>query len=349
MKELSNNKTINYISLLNVISAIAVVILHSNGVTFWRFKNTGIWAISNVIESIFYFAVPIFLMITGITLIDYRDRYDTKVFFKKRIKKVVIPFIFFSIFGLFYLTYISKVLPIEKFNIVKLFNVIIDTKYMGIYWFFIPLFIVYLCMPLLSSVNKKDRKNVFLYLLGCFIVFNSVIPFLNEVLKLGLSLPIKMIIGTEYLMYPIIGYLLHNYEIDKRKEYVIYVFGVISLLIHIVMTYNLSIQTGGVVETYKGYNSIFCVLYSTAVFLFIRNISGFIRSKKFFNLINTIKNYTFAIYLLHWFVMDLSTFIFGLKTNSLIYILGLPVFIIIFCISLTYIIRKIPVIRRILP
>ena len=349
MSEVKNNKTINYISLLNVVCAIAVVILHTNGVTFWKFNNNGIWAISNLIECIFYFAVPIFFMITGITLIDYRDRYSTKEFFKKRVKKTVIPFIFFSIFGLFFLAYISKALPIQEFNIVKFFNVIVDTQFMGIYWFFIPLFSIYLCMPLLSSIDKKNRKSVFLYLLGCCILFNTVLPFLNEILNLGLSLPIKMIIGTEYLMYPIMGYLLHTYDIDKKKEYVIYFLGIVSLLIHIIMTYNLSIQAQNVIETYKGYNSIFCILYSAAVFLFVKNISKFIKSKKFFNLVNAVKKYTFAIYLLHWFLMDLFTFIFNLKTNSVLYILGLPIIIIPFCISITYIIRKIPIVKHLLP
>ena len=349
MNKIIENKTINYISLLNVICAIAVVILHTNGVTFWKFRDSGIWAVSNVIESIFYFAVPIFFMITGITLIDYRDRYNTKEFFKKRIKKTLIPFIFFSIFGLFYLAYIAKALPVQEFNVVKFFNVIVDTQFMGVYWFFIPLFSVYLCMPLLSSIDKKNRKNVFLYLLGCFILFNSLLPFLNEVLKLGLSLPIKMVVGTEYLMYPILGYLLHTYDIDKKKEYVIYFLGIVSLFIHMIMTYNLSIHAQTIVETYKGYNSIFCILYSSAIFLFIKNISKFIKSKKFFDLINTIKKYTFSIYLLHWFVMDLSTFIFNLNTSSVVYVFGLPIIIIPFCISITYIIRKIPIVKHLLP
>ena len=349
MNQVSSNKAINYINLLNVVSAIAVVILHTNGVTFWRFNNNGIWAISNVVECIFYFAVPIFFMITGITLIDYRDRYSTRDFFKKRIKKTVIPFVFWSVFALFFLTYISKALTVEKFDIVKLFNVIVDTKYMGIYWFFIPLFSIYLCMPLLSSIDKKIRNNVFLYLLFCCILFNSILPFLNNVLKLGLSLPIKMIIGTEYLMYPIIGYLLHTYEIDRKKEYIIYFFGIISLFIHIVMTYNLSVYSSYVVDTYKGYNSIFCILYSSAVFIFIKNIYKFIKNKKFLNLINTIKKYTFSIYLLHWFVIDLLTFILNLKTDSFFYILGLPIIVIPFCISISYIIKKIPVIKHLLP
>ena len=176
-----------------------------------------------------------------------------------------------------------------------------------------------------------------------------MLPFLNEILNLGLSLPIKMIIGTEYLMYPIMGYLLHTYDIDKKKEYVIYFLGIVSLLIHIIMTYNLSIQAQNVIETYKGYNSIFCILYSAAVFLFVKNISKFIKSKKFFNLVNAVKKYTFAIYLLHWFLMDLFTFIFNLKTNSVLYILGLPIIIIPFCISITYIIRKIPIVKHLLP
>lgn len=90
----------NYITLLKVLSAISVVYLHANG-CFWTFSSEKrYWATANVIESFFYFAVPVFFMITGATLIDYRDRYDTKTFFKKRFQKTAIPFLLWSVFGL---------------------------------------------------------------------------------------------------------------------------------------------------------------------------------------------------------------------------------------------------------
>ena len=70
-----------YLTLLSVISMIAVVILHANG-CFWAFSTDRYWVTANCIESVFYFAVPIFFMISGATLLDYRDRYDTRVFVK---------------------------------------------------------------------------------------------------------------------------------------------------------------------------------------------------------------------------------------------------------------------------
>ena len=79
----NRNNSIVYISVMNVIAAISVVILHAN-VSFWLDKSKPYWAVSNVIESVFYFAVPVFFMLSGATLIDYQDRYSTKDFFKKR-------------------------------------------------------------------------------------------------------------------------------------------------------------------------------------------------------------------------------------------------------------------------
>ncbi len=82
-----------YITFLSVISAIAVVFLHTNG-CFWAFSKERYWLTANIIESIFYFAVPVFFMITGANLINYQEKYSTKEYFIKRLKKVIIPFVF---------------------------------------------------------------------------------------------------------------------------------------------------------------------------------------------------------------------------------------------------------------
>ena len=99
---MDKNQHISYLDLAGVASAIAVVILHANG-SFWHFSATGgYWGRANIIECLFYFCVPIFFMISGITLIDYNKRYSLKEYFKKRINKVVIPYIFWSLFAIAY-------------------------------------------------------------------------------------------------------------------------------------------------------------------------------------------------------------------------------------------------------
>lgn len=103
-------KNYNYITVLSVISAFAVVLLHTNG-CFWTFKREPYWFSANIIESVFYFAVPVFFMISGATLIDYRERYSTGTFLKKRFKKTVIPFFVWSIVGLVYQSYRLRIPP----------------------------------------------------------------------------------------------------------------------------------------------------------------------------------------------------------------------------------------------
>ena len=79
------------IMLMNVISMLAVVYLHSNN-CFWTFSTDRYWKSANIIEAGLYFAVPCFFMITGANLLDYRQRYDTKTFLIKRAKKTVFPY-----------------------------------------------------------------------------------------------------------------------------------------------------------------------------------------------------------------------------------------------------------------
>lgn len=65
---------INYIVFISVISAVSVLILHTNG-CFWSFSSTArYWRTANIIECIFYFAVPLFFMIIGVTLFDFYER-----------------------------------------------------------------------------------------------------------------------------------------------------------------------------------------------------------------------------------------------------------------------------------
>lgn len=344
---IKQDKQINYISVLTVISAIAVVILHTN--EFWIFSKENYWMVANIIECVFYFAVPIFFMISGITLIDYRDRYNTKEFIKRRLKKTVIPFICWSIIGMIYFTFFKSGFSIFELNSTQFFNAITNTKCVGIYWFFLELFGVYLCMPLFSAIDKKLRKEVFEYLLIVCLIFNCVLPFFNDLFDMNLVLPITVQVGSGYLLYIIIGYLLHTTKLDKTSEICIYILGIIGLLFHTFGTYNLSMQAGKIVGTYKGYNNLPCILYSTAVFLAIKNICNKIHNMSFLSIINKIKKYTFPIYLIHWYVIDLITNFLKLDVHTIIYRLGMPIIVIPICILITYIIRKIPILKYIVP
>lgn len=70
---MEKSKRIEYISLASVLSAIAVVFLHAN-VTIADFNYSPYWFVANIIHSTFIFAVPIFFMISGAMLLDFREK-----------------------------------------------------------------------------------------------------------------------------------------------------------------------------------------------------------------------------------------------------------------------------------
>ena len=72
--ETGKKNYILYFDLLNIFACFAVVALHVNGAVH-TFAKTRNWVSCMFIEALFYFAVPVFFMLTGATLINYRKRY----------------------------------------------------------------------------------------------------------------------------------------------------------------------------------------------------------------------------------------------------------------------------------
>ena len=333
-----------YITLLSVISAFAVIVLHTNG-CFWNFSKERYWITANIIESIFYFAVPVFFMISGATLIDYKKKYSTKQYFLKRFKKTVIPFLAWSIIGIIYLL-ITKMKLISEFDFKYVFEGLFSNTFISIYWFFIPLFSLYLCIPLFSAVEDSSKKKVFSYLALVGFLVNSLIPFVIRVLKLDLNFGIQLNVASAYLLYAIIGYLLDKYELSKKARIYMYISGLIGLLFHIVGTYKLSMDANQIIDTYKGYYNVPCILYSVSIFVFVKELCRKIKIPK---IINQLSKYTFAIYLMHFYVMDIFIKLFHINTLSILYRLGMPFVITTIIVLITYIARKIPFIRHIVP
>lgn len=357
MDKINNqNKWQNYISWLNVLSSVAVVVLHANG-SFWDYRNHPSWAINNLVECIFYFAVPIFFMLTGATLLDYSDKYDTKTFIKKRIKKTVVPFLFWSLFIVTLKLITTPKWFIEnelKFD--KIFNGIFNTEYVLIFWFFIPLFCIYLSIPLFANIYKEKRIKLFKYLVFVAFVINILTPFLiklaNSFFGWEIKWELEISVLNEYGFYVIIGYLLHHYFLSKKQRYVIYIAASLGLIIHLFGTYYLSQKDGVISYYFKGYTNLPCVLYSVGVFVFVKNLVPKIKFNKIHNFIFQFQKYTFSIYLLHMFnFVPISLILskLNIAETSQVFVVLMTAINIPTCILITWFLRKIPILKYIVP
>lgn len=88
-------KRVIYIDVLNIVACICVVAMHCNGIVH-TFSYDRAWKTSLIVETAAYWAVPIFFMITGATLLDYTKKYSTRVYMKKRVLKTFVPFLIWS-------------------------------------------------------------------------------------------------------------------------------------------------------------------------------------------------------------------------------------------------------------
>lgn len=341
-------KKVSYISLISVISCFAVVFLHSNG-CFWAFSREPYWITANIIECLFYFAVPCFFMISGATLLNFREKYSLSEYFKKRSIKTFIPFIFWSLVGLAYLI-VKKNISFSDLSVMFIYNGIMRTSFVGIYWFFITLFGMYLSIPLFAAVKEESRREIFTYLVCVGTVVNVLVPFIISLSGKDIAWPFSLTVLSGSLIYLPLGFLIRQYDMNRTVRILIYVSGVAGFLAHLLGTYYLSVHKGEIVNTFKGYNNLPCLLFSVAVFVFLKyNTEKILRWKLLEKAINLISGYTFSIYLMHWFLLDIFIRVTDVDTRSLLYRLGVPFIVIPVAIAVSWVLKKIPLLRRIVP
>ena len=337
-----------HITALSVFSCLAVLCLHTG--SYWSFSKSLNWVAGNAVESFFYFAVPVFLMISGATLSDYRKRYTTAEFFKKRILKTVIPFLFWSIFALFFrIALYGK--DSVNLNLLDIVNSIANNKYVGIYYFFIILFSVYLSIPVFSLIPEESRQKGFLYIIVTAFTVNCLLPFIS-VLTNGQLInngEFSFYACTGYMIYPIVGYYLENYGLSKKIKTAIFALGFIGLVVIFAGTLVLSWKSGEIVGKYKGYTAVPCFLYSSAVFLLFKLFPFETLPKFLISAIEFFDGQTFGIYLIHIFLMQIVAD--KLNLSPVNPIARLLYAFILFVISGLIIkaLQKIPLVKRIVP
>lgn len=151
-----------------------------------------------------------------------------------------------------------------------------------------------------------------------------------------------------YIVYVLLGYILNEIKLSRVNKILIYIGALAGLLVHTIGTYYLSIKAGMIIETYKGYENLPCLVYSVGVYVLLQSIASKISSEKFWKVINFISGYTFPIYLMHIYVWRISTRL-GIYSRSLTVRLLMPDLVMVICIIITYFLRKIPIIKHIVP
>lgn len=338
-----SKKRVLYFDLINITACLCVVALHCNQMvhTWAPGKN---WAAGLVIEVVCYWAVPLFFMLTGATLMRYRARYDTKTFLIKRFKRTVVPFLFWSVV-LYFLIIVYR--NGEPFDPRRMINAVLNNEVEQIYWFFFPLFSVYLAIPVLSLL--ADNKKALIYMASISVLLVSVLPFACKAVGIVWPGTISIPVCGGMLMFAILGFLLSEHDIPKRRRIIIYMLGLAAMVFRYTYTYISSDNLGYVDRTYFDYTAWPSVLLAVAVFVFYKNLDTS-RLEPHAKAISKLASCSFGVYLIHKPILDYLIMGMGgvpmtsilLRTVGIIALYGN-------CIALVLLLKRLPLLKNIVP
>ena len=340
---------LEYISVAKILAAFSVVILHTNG-AFWHFNYENYktyWISSNIIESIFYFAVPFFVLCIGATLLDFNEKYSIKKYYYKRIKKVVLPLIYWNIILYIFRVYLIKNMKKEKINIIYLWNLFYSSKIYFVFGSFHVFLLSYMMIPLLAYVEKAKKIKVYSYSFITLLITQALIPYFISLFEPRLLWVYKIKIG--YIIYIFAGYIIENYRFEMKRKLLIYLLGFSSLLVHIIGTKILTIRYRRIIKLHKGYLNLPCIIYSCSLFLLLKEYNYLLLKIINRKIINKIGTLTIGPFFMHLPIIDVCKKYFKINVFGLTYRLFGGFLICLICLILTFILKNIPLIKHIVP
>lgn len=337
----------NY-SLLRVVSCIAIIILHlfaSANILYTNAITENQKLVGNIIVNCMMWAVPCFVMITGALLLDQRREITYGKIFKKYISRVLGALILFGeLFAIF-----DMFMDAKEFQISKIFEgfykVFTGTSWSHL-WYLYLLIGLYLLLPFYRMITKISSKNDIRYLLLVYILFISVLP-LTQIW--GVKSGFYIHVSTIYPCYFFLGYALTKniVHLSNKNAGIITVIGIIGVITATVAKINYHIEN---IEMLYGYSSIFVIFMAAGFFWYIKNLKINTQSK-LWNCIECIDECSFGIYIIHMVFVRLVLRYWQVNPydgNSGAKFTGLLLIIFIVSFGITWCLKKIPCIKKIL-
>ena len=268
-----------YIDFLRLFSMFAVVFLHTVADLLRTEYGTLLWHFSNVATSLFTASVPVFFMISGAMLLSNKTSGEVDGLFKKRIKKIFIPFLFWSFFAIAYY-FLTEYLYYGTLNFsgiayrVKHFLSEPVTIHL---WFMYALIPIYIILPfikvLIDNINKKQTIYMFVIWFVCSVMITTLVNLLPDTFKVFFAVNSSFnlnIIGG-FLGFFILGYYLHNKDFKiKIKNLILLIFADVFVIAFGTYVYYLKYEM--YFEGFKVYGGIFTVILSVLLFLLFKEI-----------------------------------------------------------------------------
>lgn len=284
-----------YLDKLRVIAIFSVIVIHVSATMFYSTSvKTLDWQVMNFFDSLTRFAVPLFVMMSGALLLNSNKEYSIKELYRKKIFRLIIAFLFWSLIYAMYHFFIDNAsLKVSIINFIE-----------GEYhqWFIFMIIILYIMIPILKVVIK-DKKVTEYFLIISFI-FTCVVPCLTYFPAIGDN--INGIINksyinffTGYTFYFILGHYLNTYHIKTKHKNILYIVAILAIIFTVIGSSLISIIYEKPISILYNYFFINTSVVAMAIFIYAKDYLN----KKTHPFISKLSNLSFGIYLVHVLIL----------------------------------------------
>ena len=344
----SISKRLFYLDILHIVAIFGTITLHQNG-QFWQYSPKPYWESCLLLECLFYYAVPLFALISGATLLPYKQKYDTFTFFKKRFLKILIPSSAWITIMAFWKIYIIKTLKIKP-TLYSIYLMVIDNQEEGTYYYIWVVLGIYLTIPILSHLSYDENRGTLIYAITTFFIFNSLLPDMSSAYpKFRINTDFHVLIST-YSIYLLIGYYLSTEKLNLKCRLLIYICGILGTYYRFSTTlYYSRLRNRIDNRTWKNkYLSFHAITQSSAVFLFFKRIhyNAIMKFPFIKSFIESCASCTFGVYLLHKIVLYYERIYFNADVTSLEWRLLGSFLTYAISVLIIFTLKQIPVIQK---
>ncbi|MDR0492297.1 MAG: acyltransferase family protein [Nitrososphaerota archaeon] len=297
-----------HVDLIRTIAIIAVVMVHAAG--RWTITSQELsrltplgmasWSAVDIYQCLAVLGVPLFLMLTGLLLLQPEKDESLGVFFKKRFARIGLPFIFWT--GI-YLVWVFLVQ-----NIPFTADAVVQSLLNGAYtqfWYIYVIIGLYLLTPLLRVIMGYANQVLIKYFLVLWFIGASLLPFIGTLFPYQLNSNVFVISG--YVGYFVLGLYLCSVQIRRRTAWALMILGT---GLTVLSTYALTASGAGEgMYFFQAYLSPTVILASVMAFLLLLKVKPpslqqKVNSNIFNKLIKKISENTFGIFFVHVIVIE---------------------------------------------
>jgi len=269
-----------FADLLRIFAVIAVIVIHlSYNYLSSVNVHTSTWMVLNVYNGLLQWVVPVFVMLSGMFMLDPKRGLPYSKLFFHNILHIVICLAFWG--GVYAI--VGYVSAGGRFTWWGLWNAILNALKGNTHyhlWFLYIVIGLYLVTPVLRAfVRGAGRRDLHYFFLLCFL-FASLLPMAFRLwpgYTAGLKLwydQLKLHLVMGYVGYYVAGYYLKEYTISRLAEALWYVVGVIGAIVTVWGTASWSRGAGAFTDFFYGYTTPNVAVYAVAIVVLFRYVLG---------------------------------------------------------------------------